>query len=114
LFENEKSLRKLFYNEDYSPIALIWDKYENEYYWGFDVYTPFIARVLKQKKYEVLEGFQRTHYSNMEGEVDPVYKAIQFADGSILFFVERAPDVYQGTWFEDFRSFAYFYKNDYA
>jgi hypothetical protein len=114
LLKNEDVLRKLFYNEEYSPIALLWDKHENEYYWGFNVYTPFIARILKQKKYEVLEGFQSIYYSNMEGEVDPVYQAIQFADDSILYFVERAPGVYQGTWFEDFRSFAYFYKNDYA
>lgn len=45
---------------------------------------------------------------------DPLWKLIKFDDGTILYFKQRASDVFDGRWYPDLLSFQYYYDNNYV
>ncbi len=83
-----------------------------KYYYGFNLNSNKISNLLKEK-YTVVDGYGHVFKAPL-GFEDTISRVIKFNDESILIFIERAPDIFQGTWFSDFNNFKYFYENGYT
>lgn len=111
LVDSEDDLKKVIRNEKHDIVSLI--KNKENFFYSFNLHSSLIEHML-EKNYKIVDGYGK-EYRRPFNHSEPTYsKTVQFEDGSILIYFERAQNVYQGDWFPDKENFLFFYNNGYT